>query len=93
MGLGAEKKVLWNDRRDGRFVCHRRCHGRAAGRFPPDLFGQPRRQSAVTAIFARPLASGQGYGYAGLEARGRTNWPEDSRWGIEASIWRPAVRG
>ena len=80
---GAEKKVLWNDRRDGRFVCHILDVATGErGRFPPVYSVSPDGKSAVTADFRRIASVRPGYGYAGLEdPRADQLAPEDS--GIE----------
>lgn len=81
---GSEKKVLWNDRRDGRFVCH--ILDVATGErqtIPHPVYSvSPDGKSAVTADFRRIASVRPGYGYAGLEdPRADQLAPEDS--GIE----------
>jgi len=65
---GSKSQVVWNDRQDGRFVCHvldvktgkKRTIGHAIYTLSPD------GRTAASADFARIQACRPGYGYAGL---------------------------
>jgi hypothetical protein len=82
---GTPSEVLWNDREDGRFVCHVLDVQTGAKRtLPKPVYTvSPDGKWAVTADFARIQAMRPGYGYQGIpDAFADQKAPQDS------GIWR-----
>ncbi len=65
---GSKDEILWNDRRDGRFVCHiLNVHTGAKRTLPYPIYTvSPDGRTAVAPDFRRVQDMRPGYGYAGL---------------------------
>lgn len=65
---GSDSEVLWNDRQDGRFVCHiLDVHTRSRRTIPYPVYSvSPDGKWAVSTDFSRIQDVRPGYGYAGL---------------------------
>lgn len=65
----SSSEVLWNDRRDGRFVCHVKDVKSGSRRTltRPIYAVSPTGETAITADFARIDTMRPGYGYEGIE--------------------------
>lgn len=82
---GSKTDVLWNDRQDGRFVCHiLNTQTRQRRTIPSPIYTlSPDGKTAVTPDFSRINDVRPGYGYAGLpDPNASVPVPDDS------GIWR-----
>ena len=82
---GSRTEILWNDRQDGRFVCHiLDVKTRKKRTIPFPVYSvSPDGRAAVAADFRRIQYMRPGYGYAGLEDPCR-----DERAPQNSGIWR-----
>jgi hypothetical protein len=86
---GSPTEVIWNDREDGRFVCHIldvATHARRT--LPAPIYAMsPDARWAVSTDFRRLHDTRPGYGYAGIPDPNRDNPAPD-----DAGIWRIDLR-
>jgi hypothetical protein len=82
---GSESEVMWNDRQDGRFVCHLLdVRTRKQRTLPMPIYAvSPDGRWAVSADFARIQTMRPGYGYQGVA----DPWAEDKA-PKDSGIWR-----
>ena len=78
---GSATEVLWNDRQDGRFVCHiLNVETKRRRTIPHAIYSvSPDGRSAVTLDFRRVNDVRPGYGYAGLRDPFADQWHQPTR--------------